>query len=218
MPLVNKIYLFVLLINALLVIYFVFIKKLFREMPFLAYCLLVCGIEFLLNLDIIAQKYNPLAYSVYLTFTCILFFLTYYQNLNSRYLKKISVYVNGLFFLVMYFTLYQSISRGIFPIRSFLVFSLFNVFNALFIYLDLILQPVEMNIGYSFRYWFSTATMIWSVFFVFRIGASDYLSEHAPFFLKNLDVAFRYILILIYSIYTFGILCLLRTRQLYSHT
>ncbi|MDF2552139.1 MAG: hypothetical protein K0R77_1414 [Chryseobacterium sp.] len=140
----------------------------------------------------------------YLDLFCIgyfgyIYFKEIYNNSAIRITSIISIIVGGLF---MFF------SKTHYSIATGFLYSAFLIFISLFwFYKKISEESREDNILYLCFFWISSALLLWSVFYIFRMLPMYFFVKTDLEFSYMLKITFQIITIISYVVFFKGLLC-----------
>ncbi|SEM55557.1 hypothetical protein SAMN05421856_104157 [Chryseobacterium taichungense] len=144
-----------------------------------------------------------LQYNVYFVF-CILFFTFYFFKLFSKIIKKVLIVIS-IFSLGYIFSTTNFLSQD-FDHKIGITVTLFYIVISLLWFYHKITFFDERKISDDPAFWISTALMMWSCFFLFRVTPMFYFAKEDEEFLKFLKLGQNIINIGMYIMFYISLL------------
>ncbi len=207
--LLKCIYHVLLVINALLVFISLFRRTYQQRWSFLLYIVIVACMEVL----IIPRhpNYKTFIYNTIGIGYLLLLNISLFCTVKTNTVKRIFVSSFLLFSVVaINFYSFEHIFEQ-FNHQAFMMLSIGLIFCALLVFIDMLLYPTTTSILKMYRFWLSVGIIIWSTFFILRIGEMFYFDKEAKEFLSRLKNVFMLINILTYTIFARALTC--KTQQ-----
>lgn len=139
-----------------------------------------------------------LQYNLYFIF-CIVFFYFYYSLLFKGIIKKIALLSTVLSLGYIFFCTH--FLENDFDKRIGITITLFYIMNAMLWFYQKISFFDEHKITNDHVFWISTALLMWSCFFIFRVTPMFFFAENDNEFLQFLKVGQNIINIMMYSMF-----------------
>lgn len=139
-----------------------------------------------------------LQYNLYFIF-CIVFFYIFYSSTFMRFLKKFSIL--AVILSLGYIIFFTRLFGEDFDKRIGITVTLFYIVNSLLWFYQKISFLDENKITDDPSFWISTALLMWSCFFIFRVTPMFFFAENDNEFLQFLKAGQNIINILMYIMF-----------------
>lgn len=151
----------------------------------------------------VRDLYNPdvkvgLQYNIYFIF-CILFFFLFYRNILLNKLKIISFIIS--ISSLLYIIIFTHFLTEDFDKKIGIIAALFYIVNSLIWFYQKISLFDNQKITDDPNFWISTAILMWSCFFIFRVTPMFFLDKNDNDFLQVLKTIQNLINIIMYGLF-----------------
>ncbi len=206
----NTIYFPCIVITFILAFYLVF--KGYLNKYYFLYLTMGLFLEFLLLIDKVWFYSQNNVMLVFAYFISIYFFLSifFWQNLESSKVKRIYIYIYLFTIPLIIYSVcdYDNLIKH--NILFFELICLNIVILSLLFFIDILLLNKIVPINQFASFWSVVGLFFWSLFYIFKIGATYYFNSNDIEFLWSLAILFRVFNIITYGIIIYSLFCVIK--------
>ena len=149
---------------------------------------------------------------VFVYFALILIFLSlfYWQNLESNKMKRLYSFIYLIMIPLIAFSIYDNGSMIKHNILFIELICLNIVILSLLFFIDILLLNKIVPINQFASFWSVVGLFFWSLFYIFKIGATYYFNSNDIEFLWSLAILFRVFNIITYGIIIYSLFCVIK--------
>lgn len=167
-------------------------RKVSRASGLWIYFLLVLLFEF----DMILHQPTPLIYKYSPIFLTIALMLYYLKSIEPKF--KLYLWILGVAGVVLSI-IFVAVSEEQFSNNAGLVKALATISFCLLWFFSQLAMPNNTPIIKKLAFWVSSALLLWSIFFIFRLMPRYLLNTQDKNFLAQIRIAFQYFTLLAYA-------------------